>query len=170
MRCDDAKRRILGGEPLEGELRDHLAVCPECGEEFAFIATLRDAAPVPEAALRSRVLAAQPRVFRWRVALVAASIALAAGLGFAGGRAVEPPARIVVQTVERRAPVDERQVTVMAVALMSTYKGQVECEFDGTRCRKIRADRAVLRMLPYCPIIQELDAVEKSRPELISYR
>ena len=104
------------------------------------------------------------------VALVAASIALAAGLGFAAGRAVEAPPRLQIQSVARPVPADERQVTIMAVALMATYKGQVECEFEGTRCLKIKADRAVLRMLPYCPIIQELDAVEKIRPELILYR
>ena len=105
MRCDEVRPRLdayLDGELAEterGQLRDHLADCPECGPEAASIERLREgirrSAPIYRApeALRSRLrfalrreAAATSRAARpapgWLA--YAASILLAVALGSGG--------------------------------------------------------------------------------------
>jgi anti-sigma factor (TIGR02949 family) len=104
MRCDDARRRLdvyIDGELAEterGQLRDHLADCPECGRELEALDRLRQgirqAAPVYRApeALRSRVhLALRQEAATARATkpapgwlAYAASILLAVALGSGG--------------------------------------------------------------------------------------
>lgn len=173
MRCDEARRRILDGEPLDADLRAHASSCAECRDEVGFVASM----PVPEppAHLRERVLGAAPRRGAWRVAAVAASIVVALGAGFAAGRAVprtvvveKPVDRIVERIVEK--PIDDREVFALAVSLQTVYGKQVSCDFDGMHCRRITADRSVQKMVPYCPLAQGLERVSKERPELVVFR
>ncbi len=172
MRCDEARRRILDGEPLDAELRAHASACAECRDEVGFVASM----PVPEppAGLRDRVLSAVPRRGAWRIPAVAASVALALGLGFAAGRAFQAPPRVEVRTVvvEKAVekPIDDREVFALAVSLQTVYGKQVSCEFDGMQCRRITADSAVKKMVPYCPLAQGLERVSKERPELVVFR
>jgi hypothetical protein len=176
MRCDEARRRILDGEPLDADLRAHASSCAECRDEVGFVALMP--MPEPPAHLRDRVLSAVPRRGAWRIPAVAASVALALGLGFAVGRAFRPPAqtvvvqvpvdRIVEKIVEK--PIDDREVFALAVSLQTVYGKQVNCEFDGMHCKRITADSAVKKMVPYCPLAQGLERVSKERPELVVYR
>ena len=170
MRCDELRQQMLDGAPADAAAHEHIASCPECRDEFGFIITLRRAHPEPSASLRERVLAGPRRRFRWSVAGVAASIALALGAGFAGGRVLPQPPRVEVRTVVVQKPMDDREVFCTALALLSVYKGQVDCEFDGMTCRRIKADRDVMKMLPYCPVVQNMDRVMRERPELVVLR
>jgi len=170
MRCDELRQQMLDGAPADAAAHEHIASCPECRDEFGFVTTMRQAHPEPSAALRERVLGRPRRRFRWSVAAVAASIALALGAGFVGGRAFPQPPRVEIRSVVVQRPMDDREVFCTALALLSVYKSQIDCEFSGMTCTRIKADRDVMKMLPYCPVIQNMDRVMHERPELVVFR
>ncbi|MBI2920381.1 MAG: hypothetical protein HYY18_04780 [Planctomycetes bacterium] len=176
MRCEELKKRVWGGDAVDGAMKGHVAECPACREEFGFLDALRASRLEAPAGLRDRVLEAMPaprRAMRWQVPAVAAAIALALGAGVLVGREVEAKnvaperARVVVREVVREAKADDKDFTVLAIALESIYRGQVDCEYEGVKCRKIHAKKTVMEMVPYCPVAQKLEVMAKERPEQV---
>lgn len=176
MRCEELKKRVWGGECVDGTMRGHIAECPACRDEFGFLDAVRASKPEVPGGLRARVLESMPaprRAMRWQVPAVAAAIAVALGLGVLVGREVEAKnvasesPRIVVREVVREKKADDKDFTILAIALEATYGKQVDCDYEGVKCRKIFARKTVMEMVPYCPVAQKLEVMAKERPEQV---
>jgi len=174
MRCDELRKRIEEGQPVDGESKAHITGCGRCREEFSFLRALRSSMPEPPAGLRARVLEAMPLrqpAVRWQVPAAAAAMAMALGLGVLIGRSVEArsvtPVEVQKVVVVQKVSPDERDAFVLGVALESIYGGQVSCDYQGMSVKKIHAKKSVMEMVPYCPVAQKLEIMSRERPELV---
>ncbi|HEY3225412.1 MAG TPA: hypothetical protein VGK61_00290, partial [Planctomycetota bacterium] len=92
MRCDDVRKSVTEGAPLDEAVRGHLAACPACAGEFEALRALAASRPTAPPALRERVLAAFPaprRVGLKFLGQAAAFLLVGLGVGFGAGYAVK---------------------------------------------------------------------------------
>ena len=180
MRCDDIRKSVTEGEPLDDAARGHLAACAACGEEFPELRALTSVRPLPPDALRDRVLAGFPaRRGRFGLELMRAAAMLLVGLvgGFVGGYvAKKPETREIVKEVPIRvevaaAPTDDYVFNV-GTAAQSVYgrMNWVEVLYDGLHVVKITLDPKMKKAAGMCPIARELDLLTEKRPDLVEYK
>src|SRR5258705_133015 len=103
MRCDDVRKSVTEGAPLDEAVRGHLDACPACAEEFEALRALAASRPTAPPGLREWVLASfpAPRRAPWLVISQAAAVLLVGlGVGFGAGYAMKTP-REVVKIVEK---------------------------------------------------------------------
>jgi hypothetical protein len=180
MRCDDIRKSVTEGEPLDDAARGHLAGCAACGEEFPEIRALTSARPLPPDALRERVLGSFPaRRGRFWPELTRAAAILLIGLvgGFVGGYvAKKPESREIVREVPVRvevaaAPTDDYVFNVgLAGERVYGRMKWVEVLYDGLHVVKITLDPKVKNAAGMCPVARELDSLTERRPDLVEYK
>lgn len=182
MRCDDIRKSVTEGEPLDEAARGHLAECAACGGEFPELRALTSARPLPPDALRDRVLAAFPsrrRVLLPSLMRAAAMLLIGLAGGFVGGYAAKQPKdREIVKEVQVQVPVQvaaapsDDYVFNVGLAGERVYgqKKWVEVLYDGLNVVKITMDPKLKKWAEMCPVARELDMLTEKRPDLVEYR
>jgi len=185
MRCDDLRKALEEGAPLDGAIRGHLDACAACGEEFAAIRALTASRPTAPPGLRDRVLAGFParRAPRWAgLARAAAVLLVGLAAGFAAAWTVKAPAVVerdrfvvkevqVVQQAPLAMPMTDDDTSVLAISLERVYGKRVRVVFKGIQVEKIEADKKVMEQAcQYCPVARGLFRLAEERPELVTFR
>jgi hypothetical protein len=187
MRCDDIRKSLGEGSPLDEAIRDHLGACAACGDEFAALRALIGSHPAAPPGLRARVFAELParRANRWRSLSRAAAVLLVGlGAGFAGGWTVKAPAVVEKERiVERAVPfqvVDQVPVpmemsnddtAVLGIALERVYGEMVKVVYGpGVTVERIEADRNIEKACQVCPVARGLFRLAGERPQLVRFR
>lgn len=177
MTCDDIRRRVEEGAPLDEAARGHLASCDACGGEFAALQALASARPAAPDGLRERVLAALPprRAPAWqRHVQAAAVLIIGVGAGFFAGYAIKPPRLIEVpgETVVLNPPVSDDYVSNVGIAAQRVYGNKVEVNFvpNSVRIQSIIVDPFVRSCEQYCPVARQLGSLAAKRPDVVTYR
>jgi len=178
MRCDDVRKSVAEGAPLDDAARGHIAACPACAEEFeALLALVTARSPAP-AALRDRVLAAYPapRGAAWKfLAQAAAFLIVGLGMGFGVGYSIKSPREVVrTEIVTKNVPIPtpDDVISNIGIAAQRVYGKKVEVTFapDSVRVEKIVVDPLVRNCEQWCPVARELKALSEERPDVVGYR
>ena len=184
MRCDDVRKLVEEGAPLDEAARGHLAACAECGEEFAALRALTSSVPVAPAELRGRVLAAfpSPRAPAWQGFVRAAAVLIIGiGAGFFAGYAIKPPRMIEVpgEPVVLNPQLSDDYVSNVGIAAERVYGGKrkdspplVEVKFvpNSVRIQSIIVDPILHTYEKYCPVARQLGSLAEKRPDVVVYK
>jgi len=177
MRCDDVRKSVTEGAPLDEEVRGHLDACPACAEEFEALRALAASRPTAPPALRERVLASFParRRASWSFLRQAAALLIVGlGLGFAFGYTVKDSReRVIIREVPTvvTAPPTEDYITNVSIAGQRVYGKFVEVTYDGQlHVQKMVVDPEVKNYEQYCPVARQLESLSQKLPERVVYR